>query len=504
MKKLFIIISCAIGIISSAVIAQEAKSQLPAGGFANVVAPLLPAVVNIQTTNDISKEGYSLEMPELPDGHPFKEMLRQFEEQMQQSRPRKATALGSGFIIHEDGYIVTCNHVIAEADEITVILNGEEKEELKAKIIGRDPRTDLALLKVNAKKKLPYVKWGDSSKVRVGDWVIAIGNPFGLSSTVTHGIISTIARDIAARSQNLATADYIDGYLQTDASINVGNSGGPMFDERGYVIGINSAILSPSGGNVGIGFAVPSNLAVKVIDQLRNFGRTKRGWLGVKIQNITPEIAEAMGLAKTDGALIGSVTEKSPAMLAGIKPRDIIISYNGKNVKESNKLPHFVGETEVGTTVPVEVLRDGKKVTLKVKIAEFEQAEEEGLITQAEPKTKPGKSVEILGMRMREIESGERKHLPQGIDGVLITRVNSRSEARDKGIRSGDIIVEVSKKAVKKPEEISAAIAQAKKQGKKNILILLARGQELRYLTLPISDIKNSAMVDDKDELEED
>ncbi len=459
--------------------------------FADVVEPLLPAVVNISTTSAIPKERIGSDMmPNLPENHPLQEFFRHFMEEQYSQRPRKSTALGSGFIIDPSGLIVTNNHIIADADEITVVLNNGEKTELKATIVGRDPRTDLALLKVEAKHKLPYLKWGNSNKARVGDWVIAIGNPFGLSSTVTTGIISTIARDISSKARNLAPADYINGYIQTDASINLGSSGGPMIDASGNVIGINTAILSTSGGSIGIGFAIPAATAKPVIEQLRQFGRTKRGWLGVFIEPVRDEFVETLKLQKPQGALVSKVVDDGPAAKAGIKVGDVILSFDSISVKESRHLPRIVGESKIGSKVPVEVWRDGKKITLTVLVSEFEHAADAGLIPSRDSKDQRQKVVSLLGLSIRELQKMDREKLSLGPkeNGVVITRVKPYTKAFEQGIQPGDVILEADGKAVTTPKHVIQQIRDLRKKGKKHILLLLrTRNKMQRFVALELN-----------------
>lgn len=461
--------------------------------FAQIVKPLRPSVVNISTTTDISSERRFRG----PGGdHPLEELFRQFlEDHKGGGRPRKTSSLGSGFIIEQKGkdvFIVTCHHVISDADEIKVIFH--EGDEVKAEVVGRDRRTDLALLKVTTDRKVTIASWGDSKKTEVGNWVIAIGNPFGLSSTVTTGIVSTVARDIVARGGRQGLADYVDGYIQTDAPINMGNSGGPMFNTEGEVIAISTAIFSPNGGNIGIGFGIPSDLAQQVIRQLRKFGRTKRGWLGVRIQGVTKDIAASLGLKKDAGALVGDISPNSPAIAAGIKTGDIILKFNGKSVKESRHLPRLVGEAEIGALTPIVVWRDGKEVTLKVKVGEFEQAEKDGLIVVNDGEGTKSEKNFVLGLSVKTSTPAlrERFGLPKEVKGLLIAGVDPRSEASEKGLRPGDLIVEIKVEKEKarptKPKELEAFVARARKSGKKQILFLISRGGNLLYMPLGVGD----------------
>ncbi|MFP6728033.1 MAG: Do family serine endopeptidase, partial [Alphaproteobacteria bacterium] len=369
--------------------------------FANLAAKLSPAVVNISTTQVL--KGDKKGQPEfmVPRGSPFEEF---FKEYLERNRPknrgrRRATSLGSGFIIDKSGLVVTNNHVIAEADEISVRLSDGTR--LKAKLVGKDAKTDLALLKVVPKKELPSLNWGNSDNSRVGDWVLAIGNPFGLGGSVTAGIISARGRDI--------NSGPYDDFFQTDAAINRGNSGGPLFNMKGKVIGINTAIYSPTGGSVGIGFAIPATLAKRVISQLAEFGRTRRGWLGVRIQTVTDEIADSLGMEKAQGALVAGVSDDGPAGKAGIRQGDVILIFDGHEVEEMRALPRIVANTRIGKTVKVEVWRKGEIKTLEVAIAEMEESSGEVASLSGENKPKPAKDVELLGMRLSSLTEKARE-----------------------------------------------------------------------------------------------
>lgn len=460
--------------------------------FSPIVAPLLPAVVNISTTVEVKREGQQDMTSNIPSGSLLEELLRPFLEGGQSP---DRSSLGSGFIIAQEGetaFIVTCNHLIAEADEIKVTLHDDT--ELNAEVVGRDKRTDIALLKVKTNKKLTVVGWADSNKVEVGQWSIAIGNPFGLSSTVTVGIISTIARDISSRAQNVLP-DYVGGYIQTDAPINPGNSGGPMFNVEGKVIAVTTAIYSPTGGNIGIGFGIPANLAQKVVEQLKQFGRTKRGWIGVQIQRVTPDIAESLGLKEPLGALVGDVTREGPAAKAGIRRGDVILKVNDKEIKKSSQLPRIVGETQIGTTIPIEVWRNSQTVALRVKVGEFEQAEKEGLIGGSEISSpeKLEKAEVVLGLAAKEITPilRERYAIPEEVKGVFVTYVDPASEAATK-IRSGYIIQQMTAENLEieptKPEDLKKFVENARKAGKKKVRLLINNGGNLRYVALSLDD----------------
>ena len=470
-KKFFFSLSIFLLIFSST---PTINSQGAPETFRDLADELLPGVVNISTTQIIKNRYNNRPEFQFPPGSPFEDMFKDFFDRDRNSRPktRKATSLGSGFVIDESGYIVTNNHVIGEADQIEVVFQDETK--LKAELVGRDPKVDIAVLKVKSKKKLKALKWGDSSKSKVGDWVLAIGNPFGLGGTVTAGIIS-------AKSRDIRMGQY-DSFIQTDASINKGNSGGPMFNMNGEVIGINSAIFSPSGGSVGIGFAIPSTMAIDVIEQLKKFGKTSRGWLGVRIQFVTEEIAEAYGLDKPKGALVSSVEENSPSYKAGVKPGDIVLKFDGKDIKKDRDLPRIVAATNAGKAVELEIWRSSKIKKLRVKLGELESYEEKGQ-AKLQNKNVPNK-IEKLGMQLVKITPSLRARykISEKTKGVLILNVESDSLAAERGLKSGDVILAVvdnyaaqTHKKVSTPEEIINRINQLKKE-KKNILLLYVKG----------------------------
>jgi serine protease Do len=454
---------------------NPAAARSAPDSFADLAQRLLPAVVNISATQ-INRKRRLPEMPQFPPGSPFEDLFRDFLERNQQdSRPRKSNSLGSGFIIDPSGYVVTNNHVIEDAEEITVVL--QDDTNLKAKIIGRDKRTDLALLKVESEKPLPALKWGDSTSVRVGDWVLAIGNPFGLGGTVTAGIISASKRDI--------NSGPYDSYLQTDASINRGNSGGPMFDLDGGVIGVNTAIYSPSGGSIGIGFAIPSSQAKVVIDQLRKFGRTRRGWLGVRIQTVTKEIAESLDLGKPRGALVASIDDKGPAKNSGLQPRDVILVFDGKPVKEMRDLPRLVAETPIDSEVKLKVWRNGKTIDMSVTLGELPEDIKTAKITGLEDKS----AVEMLGMTVTKLNDALRRRykLDSRAKGVLVVDVKEGSAGKKADLQPGDLIVEVAPDQVRTPKEFKERIAKARKNKRKTVLLLLERKKVRQFVVLPVT-----------------
>ncbi len=442
--------------------------------FAELAEKLSPAVVNISTTTII--EDRKNTYPSFPPGSPFEEFFKQFENPNQGKR--KAQSLGSGFIIDTDGFIVTNNHVIENAEKIMVILFDDTSFE--AKVIGRDPKTDLALLKIEPKKKkLKAVKLGNSENLRVGDWVMAIGNPFGFGGTVTAGIVSAYGRNIGGS---------YDDYIQTDASINRGNSGGPLFDMSGNVVGINTAIFSQSGGSVGIGFAISSNLAKQVTDQLRKYGRTKRGWLGVLIQQITQDIAESLGLKEVRGALVSSATENGPAFKAGIKSGDVITKFNNVVIKNMKELPKVVAGTSVGKSVPVEIWRNGKTMQLIVKLGELELAEKSNLLNTGSNSESKVKEFPRLGFSVMKLnEKTTKKYKLKDVSyGAVITSVKDNTNASKAGLAEGMVILRVGQAEVKDVSVISDAIKSAKKQKRKALLMLVRTQQGNRFVAVEI------------------
>tara|TARA_R110000868_G_scaffold4155_31_gene25556 strand:- start:9830 stop:11278 length:1449 start_codon:yes stop_codon:yes gene_type:complete len=474
------------------VLVGVALTQSPAAArgapdsFADLAERLLPSVVNISTTQIQKKnEKGGPEIPRFPEGSPFQDFFKEFFDRQQRDTPqRRATSLGSGFVIGADGFVVTNNHVIADADEITVTLHDDTK--LQAKLIGRDPKTDLALLKVTPKKPLTAVRFGNSAKTRVGDWVVAIGNPFGLGGTVTAGIVS-------ARQRDINSGPY-DDFIQTDASINRGNSGGPMFNLAGEVIGINTAIFSPSGGSVGIGFAIPSNLASPIIDQLREFGKARRGWLGVRIQTVTDEIAQSLGMKDATGALVASVTKDGPAEKYKIRVGDVILKFDNKVVGEMRRLPRIVAETPVGKAVAVDVWRQGKPVRLSVTLGEFPEDDAKAAAAaapeQAQEKA-PVATIDELGMTLSSLTPAlrEKFSLPEDTKGVVITEVAPAGPAAEKRIPVGAIIRKIGpdQEIVTSPGQVEQKVAEAMKAKLNTILVLIETGGTQRFVALNIS-----------------
>jgi serine protease Do len=445
--------------------------------FADLAEKLSPAVVNITTTTTVMRRSQGM-IPQAPQGSPFEDLFRDFLDRGNpQERPRSTTALGSGFIISADGYIVTNNHVIDGADEI--VIDFFDGRQLDAKLIGTDPKTDIALLKVEAEEPLPFVSFGDSDLARVGDWVLAIGNPLGQGFSVSAGIVS---------ARNRSLRGTYDDYIQTDAAINRGNSGGPLFNMDGSVIGVNTAIISPNGGSIGLGFSMSSNVVSRVVDQLQNFGETRRGWLGVRIQDVDPDMAEALGLEEVAGAMVSSVPE-GPAQEAGMLAGDVILTFDGKDVTDTRELVRMVADTEVSKAVRVVVFREGKTVTLKVVLGRRENAEQaEILPTSAQPDVQ--KPVEGLGMTFSGLtdEIRQQLQLKDTATGVAVLEVQEGTDAFDKGIRAGDVIAEVGQQKVESPADVTAAFDAAREAGRKSVLLLVRREGEPRFVGLSLEE----------------
>ena len=457
-SKYFILIIFSLGIFN-----KGYSNEIP-GSFADLAEKLMPSVVNISTTTTITSKSNPFPF-QFPPGSPFKDM---FEGTPQE---RQTSALGSGFIIDENGIVITNNHVIKGADDIYVKANGDK--DYKATIIGADPLSDIAVLKIETKDKFKPVKFGNSDKARIGDWVVAIGNPFGLGGTVTAGIVS-------ARNRSIGLSRYED-YIQTDASINQGNSGGPLFNLDGDVIGINTAILGQS-GSIGIGFAIPSNSAQKVIDQLIKFGETKRGWLGVRIQVVTEEIAESLKLDKPRGALVASVAKGSPSNKGGIKDGDVILEFDGKLINEMKELPKIVAETAVGKKVQVKIWRNNKELTKEITLGRLETSDDFAA-QEIKPKLPKVSYIEGLKIKVRLLtkEEIQQRNLPSNTTGVVITEIDQNSPINY--LKVNNIIVEAQKKKIKTIGELNNLVKIAQRKPEKNILIAIFNNQnQKRYI----------------------
>ena len=459
--------------------------------IADVAEQVIDAVVNISTSQKV--DARMSELPDLPPGSPMEKFFQDFFKNHKgqggggggdddaDQEPHRITSLGSGFVIDPSGIVVTNNHVIADADEITVILNDGTK--LKAELIGKDSKSDLALLRVHPEKPLKAVQFGDSDKLRLGEWVIAIGNPFSLGGTVTAGIVS-------ARNRDINSGPY-DNYIQTDAAINRGNSGGPLFNLNGEVIGINTAIISPSGGSIGIGFAVPSDSAVPVLDQLRQYGEARRGWLGVRIQQVTDDIAESLNIAPPRGALVAGVDPKGPAQPAGIQPGDVVVKFDGHDVKEMRDLPRIVADTPVGKQVDVVLIRKGKEETHQVKIGRLKDDEKVAEAdAQKDNPPQPKSTVQkTLGLALSSLTEDLRKQykIKDVVKGVVVTGIDPGvdNSAPDKHLSPGDVIVEVQYQAVGSPADLQKRVDDLKSQGKKVAVLLVSTGDgETRFVAL--------------------
>ncbi|MDL2408837.1 Do family serine endopeptidase [Rhizobium calliandrae] len=503
---------------------------------ADLASGLLDAVVNISTSQKVKDEGDGPAAPKVPDNSPFQEFFNDFfKNRNNDNSNRKVSSLGSGFVIDPSGYIVTNNHVIEGADDIEAIFPNGTK--LKARLIGTDTKTDLSVLKVEPKHPLIAVKFGDSSRMRIGDWVMAIGNPFGLGGSVTVGIVS-------ARGRNINAGPY-DNFIQTDAAINKGNSGGPLFNMKGEVIGINTAIISPSGGSIGIGFAVPSELAEGVVKQLMDFGETRRGWLGVRIQPVSDDVANSLGLDSAKGALVAGVIKGGPVDNGSIRAGDVILKFDGKDVDEMRDLPRVVAESPVGKEVDVVIMRDGKQQTVKVTLGRLENSDQaaaasggnnnqggknggdkppqlapndndsgnnggsDGVINpddgdgnddgadgQQEPDDdqqqqapQPQASKDVLGMKLATLNAENRKSfgIADSVDGVVITQVAPGSAAADKGLKPGEVVVEVAQEFVQTPTAAAEKVASLKREGRRNAQMMIASPNgDLRFIAVAL------------------
>ena len=455
----------------------EAFARGAPESFADLAADVSPSVVNITTSAVVAAPTGG--GPIVPEGSPFEDFFRDFmvPEGEGGNEAQRQQALGSGFVISADGFIVTNNHVIDGADEIEIEFF--DKTRLKATLVGRDPKTDIALLKVESDAELPFVSFGDSDTMRVGDWVMAMGNPLGQGFSVSAGIVSARGRELSGS---------YDDFLQTDAAINKGNSGGPLFNMDGEVVGVNTAILSPTGGSIGIGFSMASNVVTKVVAQLKEFGETRRGWLGVRIQDVTPDVAEAMNLSVAQGALITDVPE-GPAKDAGLLAGDVITTFNGKTITDVRDLTRTVADSPIGEAVPVVVLREGNEMTIDVTLGRRETAEGEAE-AEGEPGAVPEAPVqsEVLGMTLKPIDgpTAQELGLPAGSEGLAVVNVDAASEAAAKGLSRGDIIVEAGQRPVTSLKDLNDRIEEAKAGGRKSMLLLVRRDGDPRFVALSV------------------
>jgi serine protease Do len=473
-------------VLPAATSVAQAQQMTTLPNVADLADKLLPAVVEISVESKVSG-GSTVEMPQLPDDSPFKDFFDDFfkKRQGQDNGERTVNSMGSGFIVDASGVVVTNNHVVEGAQSIQIRM--QDGTTLKAELKGRDPKTDLAVLVVKPDKPLPTVTFGDSDQLRIGEWVMAIGNPFGLGGSVSLGIVSARNRDI--------NAGPYDDFIQTDAAINKGNSGGPLFNMTGQVVGINTAIFSPSGGSVGIGFSVPANTARSVVDQLAKYGETRRGWFGVKVQSVTDELAESMGLGKPRGALVADVVDGSPGKAAGVEAGDVIVEFDGKSIREMKELTRTVAETEIGKQVTVKVLRKGKEVELKVAIGRLEdvekaEAQKNGSGDSGTP-TPPPAAATLLGMTVSTITDDLRSKfsIDEKVSGAVVTEVANEGAAADKQIMPGDVIMEAGGKPVTSSADVSDAAAAAQKAGKSSVLLLISKGGkagETRFIALKV------------------
>jgi serine protease Do len=483
----------AISLTAASLLAAAPASARGPDGIADIAEKVIDSVVNISTSQSVEAKGGSGReaVPQLPPGSPFEEFFDDFFKNRRgggspkggerSETPRKTNSLGSGFIIDTSGVVVTNNHVIADADEINVIMNDGTK--IKAELVGVDKKTDIAVLKFKPVKPVNAVKFGDSDRLRLGEWVIAIGNPFSLGGSVTAGIVS-------ARNRDISQGPY-DNYIQTDASINRGNSGGPLFNLEGEVVGVNTLIISPTGGSIGLGFAVPSKTAAGVVDQLRQFGELRRGWLGVRIQQVTDEIAESLNIKPARGALVAGVDDKGPAKPAGIEPGDVVVKFDGKDVKDPKDLSRVVADTAVGKEVDVIIIRKGKEESRKVtlgRLEDNEKVQQAAAKSKEDPAEKPV-TQKALGLDLAALSKDLRTKykIKESVKGVIVTGVDGNSDAAEKRLSAGDVIVEVAQEAVTNAADIKKRVDQLKKDGKKSVLLLVSNGEgELRFVALSV------------------
>ena len=466
------LLALALGLGLSLTPVQRAEAFGAPESFAELAEQISPSVVNITTSAMISAPADG--MPMVPEGSPFQDFFDDFGGPGH-GGPQRSEALGSGFVVTEDGFIVTNNHVIEGADEILIEFYSGEK--LPAKLIGTDPKTDIAVLKVEAGKPLPFVTFGDSDLMRVGDWVMAMGNPLGQGFSVSAGIVSARGRQLSGS---------YDDFIQTDAAINRGNSGGPLFNMDGQVVGVNTSILSPNGGSIGIGFSMSSNVVEKVVDQIKQYGETRRGWLGVRIQDMTPEIAESMGLAEASGALVTDVPE-GPAKEAGIASRDVITSFGGQPVRDAGDLTRRVADAPIGEAVPVIVQRGGRTETLAVTLGRREEAEAKTMPASSAAPDEPHQ-LESLGLTLAPLDDDMRSRLGMdaSTEGLMIMAVDPASEAYTKGLREGDLVTEAGQSRVVRLQDLQDRIKEAKDGGRKSLLLLVRRGGDPRFVALSI------------------
>lgn len=453
--------------------AMQVDARPAPNGFADLAERLSPAVVNISTSQVLKPR--DMEIPGLPEDSPLKDFFDEFLEQQRRGGPQRVQSLGSGFVIDPSGIVITNHHVIDGADRIEVtFIDGTT---LPAEIAGTDPKTDLAVLRVESDKPLPHVELGDSGRLRVGDWVLAIGNPFGLGGTVTAGIVSALNRDIHA-------GNY-DDFIQTDAAINRGNSGGPLFNLDGEVVGVNSAIISPSGASVGIGFAVPASTVKPIVAQILEYGETRRGWIGVRIQTVTPEIADSLGLGATRGALVAGITADGPAAAAGLEPGDVVLAFDGRNIATMRDLPRVVAEAKIGSTVDMQIFRDGETLTRKITVAQLEEASAAEAPSPDATEPDVAETV-VLGLGLTSLNDDLRRrfNVAESLAGVLVIEVDPLSAAAERGVRPGDVIVQVAQRAVSSPEDVKRIVESEEKAGRNSVLLRLVAGGETRFVAL--------------------